>query len=125
MAVDNYYGAMARKMDPLTGALEVTGTGAWTLGMPMAEVVLRCLRTRKGAARRDPTYGVDLTGLDNARPNAAAVAQMAIEQALARWVLRREIMGLVVQAEVVDGTLRFEVTFSDVSNARYGVRGVL
>lgn len=86
-------------------------TYSW--GSPMVEIVKRVLRTPRGTYLPDPSFGVDYSVVDKARPDAGARFQAAILAALRPWTLRREIVDLSVAVEVTDSTLRYEISFSD------------
>lgn len=91
--------AFVRKLNPQTGDVVFDQLrSSWALGAPVMERVLRCLRTERGTARRDPSYGVDWSQVDNARTGVAAIAVQAIRVGLSRF--GAEVADLVVQAEV-------------------------
>lgn len=95
--------AFCRSMNPLTGDVLFDQTrSSWKLGAPIAERVLRTLRTPLGSARRDPSYGVDWAQVDNARTGVSAIAVQAIRTALAEFVARGEVTDLDVQVETQD-----------------------
>lgn len=120
--------AFTRQMEPDTGdAVFDEARRSWALGSPLAERVLRCLRTQKGAAQRDPTYGLDQSALENARPNAAVAAQQAIRNALQRFVDRGHLAQLVVETDVIahagGRAFLFRVSFRDPMGDRFTVSG--
>jgi hypothetical protein len=79
--------AYCRKLDPATGDVVFDRTrSSWTQGHPATEVALRALRTMKGSAARDPNEGIDLTDIDLGSPNASAVVERRINDALAKYV---------------------------------------
>ena len=120
--------AFSRQMDPDTGdAVFDESRRSWALGAPLAERVLRCLRTQKGHALRDPSYGVDWTPLDNARSNAAVAAQQAVRTGLQRFLDRGEMRELRIETDVVEqaGAKAFllSVSFRDPRGTRYSLTG--
>lgn len=120
--------AFSRQMNPDTGdAVFDDSRRSWALGAPLAERVLRCLRTQKGLALRDPSYGIDWSAMDNARTNAGVAAQQAIKNALQRFVDRGALTQLVVETDVVntsDGkAFLFKVSFRDPMGSKFNVTG--
>lgn len=108
------YYAFSPALDPLTGDVKFSQTrSSWTEGQPLVEKVIRCLRTPKGSALRDPTYGVDAGAFENARENAPAEAEAAIRAALQRFISRGELTDLAVEVEAQGTSLVFEVRFKD------------
>ncbi len=104
-----------RKVDPVTGdrSLDVA-TRTWAEpDSPELAIVQNVLRTPKGAALRDPSYGV--VPIDNAAPNAAAVWRQNVLAALKRWIDRGVLRDVTVDSEVVEAPtgadLRYRVTF--------------
>jgi len=79
--------AYARQLNPATGDVVFDDTrSSWAEGHPAVEVAVRCLRTRKGSALRDKTYGLDLEGVDPSSEGAPAEIERRIRQALDRYV---------------------------------------
>jgi hypothetical protein len=120
--------AFSRQMDAMTGdAVFDEDRRSWALGAPLAERVLRCLRTTKGTAGRDPSYGMDWSTVDNARTNAAVAAKQAIKNALQRFVDRGVLAQLVVETDVVntsDGkAFLFKVSFRDPLGSKFSITG--
>lgn len=121
--------AFCRSMNPLTGDVLFDQTrSSWKLGAPIAERVLRTLRTPLGSARRDPGYGVDWSQVDNARTNVASIATQAIRNALAEYVSRGELSDLDVQTETQDRNgggvlLALQVSFRDARGAQVQLTG--
>lgn len=120
--------AFSRQMEPETGdAVFDESRRSWALGAPLAERVLRCLRTSKGSALRDPSYGLDWSAMDNARTNAGVAAQQAIKNALQRFVDRGALTQLVVETDVIttsDGkAFLFKVSFRDPMGSRFTATG--
>lgn len=120
--------AVSRKMDPLTGDIVFDAARAtWANGAPVTERVLRCLRTERGTAARDPSYGVDWTGVDNARTNVEAIAAQAVRVALQRFERRGDLVGLVVEAVVArtDAGARMDlrVQFADARGQKTTIMG--
>jgi len=108
------YYAYTRALDPVTGEVQFDDKRAtWKAGHPTGEKVLRCLRTPKGSAARDPSYGVDYGRLDNARDGAAEIARTEITQALKRYTDRGEIRDLVIQVEVDGTSVIFTISWRD------------
>lgn len=107
--------ALTRKVDPVTGdrSLDVA-TRTWAEpDSPELAIVQNVLRTPKGTAQRDPSYGV--VPIDNAAPNATAVWRQNILAALKRWIDRGVLREVTVDSEVVEAPtgheLRYRVTF--------------
>ena len=120
--------AVTRKMDPLTGDVLFDSTRrTWALGAPLMERVLRCLRTERGTALRDPSYGVDWSPVDNARANAAVAAKQAITDALKRFVDAGDLRDLRVQTDAVRAAsgmaFLFKLTFRDVRGETFAING--
>jgi phage baseplate assembly protein W len=113
--------ALTRKVDPLTGDRSLAAsTRTWEEpASPELALVQNVLRTPKGSAGRDPSYGVE--PVDNAAPNAAAVWRQNVLAALKRWIDRGVLRDVTVEAEVVDAPtgaeLRYRVTFYGRSRA--------
>jgi hypothetical protein len=107
--------ALTRKVDPITGDRVLsTATRTWVEPLsPELAIVQNVLRTPKGTALRDSTYGVE--PIDNAAPNAAAVWRQNVLAALKRWVDRGVLRDVNVESEVVAAPtgheLRYRVTF--------------
>lgn len=107
--------ALTRKVDPVTGDRSLlAATRTWEEpASPELALVQNVLRTPKGSAARDPSYGVE--PVDNAAPNAAAVWRQNVLAALKRWIDRGTLRDVTVEAEVVDAPtgaeLRYRVTF--------------
>jgi len=120
--------AVTRKMDPLTGdVLFDTSRRTWATGAPLMERVLRCLRTERGTAMRDPGYGVDWSPVDNARSNAGVAAQQAITEALRRFVDAGDLRDLTVQTDAIKAAggmaFLFKLTFRDVRGETFAITG--
>lgn len=114
----------ARRLDPVTGDVVFDpARSSWATGSPLAEVALRLLRTPRGSAARDPSYGVDWARLENARDDAGATAVQVIERAFDRWVRRREVRDLRVAAEVRGQALFLRVEFRDGAGAAVALVG--
>lgn len=113
--------ALTRKVDPVTGDRSLpAATRTWEEpASPELALVQNVLRTPKGTAARDPSYGVE--PVDNAAPNAAAVWRQNVLAALKRWIDRGTLRDVTVEAEVVDAPtgaeLRYRVTFYGRSRA--------
>lgn len=77
-----------RRMDPLTGELLFDKTRRTWLSTqsPVGETLLQALRTKKGTAMRDPTYGLDLSAVENQFENADVLLAHAIQSCLQRYV---------------------------------------
>ena len=107
--------SLTRKVDPLTGDRSIAAaTRTWDEPLsPELAIVQNVLRTPKGAAGRDPTYGVEEA--DNAAPNAAAVWRQNVLAALKRWIDRGVLRDVAVESEVAEALggaeLRYRVTF--------------
>lgn len=107
--------ALTRKVDPVTGDRSlVAATRTWEEpASPELALVQNVLRTPKGTAGRDPSYGVE--PIDNAAPNAAAVWRQNVLAALKRWIDRGTLRDVTVESEVATGpegaSLRYRVTF--------------
>lgn len=120
--------AVTRKMDPLTGDVVFDDTRrSWAEGAPVMERVLRCLRTERGTAMRDPSYGVDWSPVDNARTGAAVAAKQAIKDALKRYVDAGDLANLTVEVDSIKAAsgraLLFRLTFADVRGVTFAVLG--
>lgn len=120
--------SFSRKMEPLTGdAVFDAARRSWSLGAPVMERVLRCLRTERGTAARDPRYGVDWSPVDNARANAGAAAKQAITAALKSFVDAGDLVGLVVEVDVAKAAsgraMIFKLSFSDARGLRFAAQG--
>lgn len=120
--------AITRKMDPMTGDVVFDATRrSWAEGAPIMERVLRCLRTERGTAMRDPAYGVDWSPVDNARTGAAVAAKQAIKDALKRYVDAGELANLTVEVDSIKAAsgraLLFRLTFADVRGVTFAVTG--
>lgn len=120
--------AITRKMDPLTGDVVFDDTRrSWAEGAPVMERVLRCLRTERGTAMRDPSYGVDWSPVDNARTGAAVAAKQAIKDALKRYVDAGDLANLTVEVDSIKAAsgraLLFRLTFADVRGVTFAVTG--
>lgn len=120
--------AVTRKMNPATGDVVFDSTRrTWATSAPALEKVLRCLRTEKGAAQRDLTYGIDWRALDNARANAAVAARQAVTEALRRFTDAGEIVSLVAEASALPQAgakaLLLKVSFADARGALFAVTG--
>jgi len=120
--------AITRKMDPMTGDVVFDATRrSWAQGAPVMERVLRCLRTEKGTALRDPSYGVDWSPVDNARTGAAAAAKQAIQDALKRYVDAGDLAKLTIEVDSIKAAsgraLLFKLTFADVRGVTFAVTG--
>ncbi len=107
--------ALTRKVDPVTGD-RVLGTATRTWVEPLSPelaIVQNVLRTPKGTALHDSTYGVE--PIDNAAPNAASVWRQNVLAALKRWIDRGVLREVTVESEVVSEPtgheLRYRVTF--------------
>ena len=93
-----------RQYDPATRDVRFdTARASWRQGSPAAELVTAALSTRKGEAARDPSYGIDLSRVQNAAPNATAEYRAAAEAALARYVTSGALRDLSITATA--GTL--------------------
>lgn len=107
--------ALTRKVDPVTGDRSLAAaTRTWAEpASPELALVQNVLRTPRGTAGRDPTYGVE--PIDNAAPNAAAVWRQNVLAALKRWIDRGALRDVTVESDVVDAPtgaeLRYRVTF--------------
>ena len=120
--------AITRKMDPMTGDVLFDDTRrSWAEGAPVMERVLRCLRTERGTAMRDPSYGVDWSPVDNARTGAAVAAKQAITSALKRYVDAGDLANLKVEVDSIKAAsgraLLFKLTFADVRGVTFAVTG--
>ena len=118
--------AVTRKMDPMTGDVIFDDTRrSWAEGAPVMERVLRCLRTERGTAMRDPAYGVDWSPVDNARTGAAVAAKQAIRDALKRYIDAGELANLTVEVDSIKAAsgraLLFKLTFADVRGVTFAV----
>lgn len=122
---DGYY-AFTRKLDPARG-VPVVDSGSWTAGSPMAEVIVRVLRTPKGSYRADPSFGVEYKDIDKGAPDAPTRLQLAIETALAVYVRDKLITDLRVKVQRAGSQLRYEVSFTDprIAATQRPVRGAL
>lgn len=122
---DGYY-AFTRKLDPARG-VPVVDSGTWASGSPMAEVIVRVLRTPKGSYRADPSFGVDYSDIDKGAPDAPTRLQLAIEAALAVYVRDRLIADLRVRVTRAGSQIRYEVSFSDprIPATQRPIRGAL
>lgn len=92
--------AIARKIDPTTGDRTMDRTRrTWArAASPELAVVQNVLRTPKGSAARDPSYGVE--DIDNAAPNAAAAWRQNVLVALGRWIRSGFLRDVEVTSEV-------------------------
>ncbi len=120
--------AITRKMDPMTGDVVFDDTRrSWAEGAPVMERVLRCLRTERGTAMRDPSYGVDWSPVDNARTGAAVAAKQAIRDALKRYADAGDLANLTVEVDSIKAAsgraLLFRLTFADVRGVTFAVTG--
>jgi hypothetical protein len=109
--VAGYY-ADARAMDPGTGDTRWSGA-TWATGRPMAECVLRIVRTRKGSNAADPDLGPDYDVLQKRRPDTGLAWQAQVRAALKRLTDPGLITDLSVPVEVVGEGVFFEVSFTD------------
>lgn len=120
--------AVTRKMDPMTGDVVFDTTRrTWATGAPLMERVLRCLRTERGTAQRDPSYGVDWSPVDNARSNSGVAAQQAITEALRPFVDAGDLRDLRVQTDAIKAAggmaFLFKLTFRDVRGETFAITG--
>lgn len=93
-----------RQFDPISRDPRFDTTRAtWRQGAPAAELITATLATDLGSAARDPSWGIDLTRVQNARGNADVELRAAVERALARYVDAGTLRDLVVTIEA--GTL--------------------
>ncbi len=120
--------AVTREMDPMTGDVVFDATRrTWATGAPLTERVLRCLRTERGTAARDPSYGVDWSAVDNARTNSGVAAQQAITEALRRFVDAGDLRDLRVLTDSIPAAsgraFLFKVTFRDVRGETFALNG--
>lgn len=106
----------ARALDPGTGDYAVdTGTATYRTGQPMAEVLVRVLRTPRGRYLPDPTYGLDLAAVRLAPPlQQATQLQAEILRALRPWTARGLLTRvLAVTERRPSGALLYDVSFAD------------
>lgn len=90
----------ARQYDPVTRDVRFDDArGSWRAGSPAVELVTATLGTPLGTAARDPSWGIDTSKLDNARPNAEALYRAAATAALSRYVQTGALRDLVVTAK--------------------------
>lgn len=111
MAAPRFY-AVTRSLNPNTGQ-PLLASGAWVRGAPMAEVIVRILRTPLGAFKPDPTFGVAYGDIDKGRENAPETLRSAITAALAKLVRNKLIENLSVVVERYGDRLLYEVSFDD------------
>jgi len=108
------YYAVTRKLDPATGQWVLDADGrTYARGQPATELVVRALRTPRGSCPLDPTYGLDVSRLDRARPDLAVTAQSAITAALAFLTSAGRITDLRVTASAERDRLVYSVDFYD------------
>ena len=107
--------AIARQLDPATGDVVLLGS-TWANGSPLTEIVVRVLRTAKGTYLPDQAFGLDLSALNKASPNAPAVLEKAIRNALAFLVRQGLLTNLQVTVERQGTALAFQVAFTDPRN---------
>lgn len=107
------YYAYARAMDPASGDAVLSGA-TWAGGSPAAELVERCLRTKKRSYLPDPEFGLDLALVQKAAPNAGATLRGAIVDALARFTRPpARVVVVSITVEVRGSALFFDVAFTD------------
>lgn len=105
--------AFAVQLDGVTGDVVFDKTtGRRAAGHPLVEKVLRWMRTPRGRALRDPSYGPDLQGLDNVAPNAAAVLEQRIRAGL-KERFGAELLVERVTCDVQGGWLLWRVDLRD------------
>lgn len=101
--------AYARQLDPATGEVVFDQTrSSWAEGHPATEIAVRALRTPIGTAQRDPTYGLDLTGIDPSSKSAAAQIERAIRNCLDRFV-KLGLFAILSCAAEIHGNTTFAV----------------
>lgn len=106
---------LTRKVDPVTGdrVLDAESRTWEEPDSPELAIVQNVLRTTKGTAGHDPSYGVE--PIDNALPNAPARWRQNVLAALKRWIDRGVLRDVTVESEVVNEPtgheLRYRVTF--------------
>lgn len=106
--------ATARAIDPSTGDVRFDdAVSGWEHQHPTAWLIASVLRTMRGAAKRDPSFGVDWASVRTQTPSAKAQAEAAIRVALDRYVRRGQFVLLAVEADVAGSTLLARVTFRD------------
>lgn len=88
-------------------------TGELAEAHPMAQVIAMCLRTPRGHALRDPTYGLDLTRVNTNAKTAKRDAEQAARDALSRWVRSGHLVLARVEANVQGTVLWYEIDFRD------------
>jgi hypothetical protein len=91
--------------DSATG--EIAGTH------PTTQIIALCLRTPKGRALRDPTYGLDTSRINTNAKTAKREAELAARAALARWVTSGDIVLKRVEAKIEGTVLWYEIDFQD------------
>jgi hypothetical protein len=120
------YYAHTRKLGPSNGEFELDRDGrTWATGQPAAELVLRALRTPRGSCPLWPEYGLDMTGLDVARTDAASQVRVAITGALAFLTREQRITNVRISVSVERDRLLYTVTFDDPRAGTVTVPGVL
>jgi phage baseplate assembly protein W len=110
--------AYTRALDPNSGDMIMRGP-TWKGGEPMAEVVVRVLRTALGSYAPDPLFGLDYSVFDHMTTGAEASIKSAVERALKYLSDGRYIQRLAVTASVV---LRNGVAAASVSVEFYDPR---
>jgi hypothetical protein len=106
--------AYCRKLHPVTGDVVFDDSrSSWAEGHPGLEIAARCLRTPKGTAQRDMTYGIDLEGIDWSSDSVASAVEQRIRDALARFVAKRIFTIENVEVEIVDEGAIWRVEIRD------------
>lgn len=106
--------AFARALDPLSGDLRFNAaTQAFVEGQPLAEVVLRVLRTPRGQCLADPGFGLDYATLDKASANLAARFDAAVRDALRFLTTPGLITDLALTVSADRSQLGFTLAFVD------------
>lgn len=94
-----------RRHHPVTGDLLFDASRrSWEAAQsPLGEALLMALRTQKGTAARDMSYGIDLSKVDNQRENAAVMLRNAILDCLQRFVANGRLKRPVTVTTTVFG----------------------
>jgi phage baseplate assembly protein W len=88
-------------------------TGELAAAHPTAQMIAMCLRTPKGRALRDPTYGMDTSRINTNAKTAKREAELAAREALSRWVTSGDIVLKRVEAKIEGTVLWYEIDFED------------
>lgn len=111
MAATRFY-AFTRALNPQTGQ-PLVSAGIWTRGAPMAEVVVRILRTPQGTYKPERSFGVEYGQIDKGSADAPEALRSAIESALAKLVRDKLIENLTIEVERHGDRLLYEISFDD------------